>query len=164
MADQSPQSMAEAAYAAAVAQMERQDETKRVRDDGVNSSKSNALDSQGEDIIHRPMKSFKPNDDGIFVTPSGRKSDLEIDSTAVGNHIEEIWKTGSDVEENFAATIHILIQEINSLMQCGLGAFHDLDATSRKLAQSKELAETRSREAQRLHSIDEQSRASLSVS
>jgi hypothetical protein len=57
----------------------------------------------------------------------------------------------------------LLVGELDSLLEFGLGAFNDLDMTTRQLTQAKELAETRSREAQRLQLIDEQSRTSLSV-
>jgi hypothetical protein len=140
--DLSPMSMAHAAYTAAVAKnnLNRED---------------CAIDSSGEGNATNPAGSLFPdtnNDD------AGRASN-------VGARIDEIWKSCTgDADANLAETLRLLVGELDSLVQCGLGAFHDLDAKTRQLAQSREFAETRSREAQRLHSIDEQSRASLSVS
>jgi hypothetical protein len=86
----------------------------------------------------------------------------------VSTRIDEIWKSGGnrdfDVEVKLTQTMRLLVGEIDSILNAGLGAFQDLDATTRQLAQSRELAETRSREAQRLQSADEESRDTLSVS
>ena len=152
--DLSPMSMARAAFTAAVAKMERQDKNHRVDDV---AALNRAMDSSDEEnMANRStvalfLESSKDND----VT---RVSD-------VGARIDDIWKSGKgDAEANLAETLRLLVSELDSLMHFGLGAFYDLDTTTRQLAQSREFAETRSREAQRLQSVDEQSRASLSVS
>lgn len=84
----------------------------------------------------------------------------------VSAHIGEMWKRGGNknFEVTLTETMRVLVGEIDSILNAGLGAFQDLDATTRQLAQSRELAETRSREAQRLQSADEESRDTLSVS
>jgi hypothetical protein len=84
----------------------------------------------------------------------------------VSAHIGEMWKSGGnkDCDVTLTETMRLLVGEIDSILNAGLGAFQDLDATTRQLAQSRELVETRSREAQRLQSADEESRDTLSVS
>ena len=142
-ADLSPMSMAHAAYTAAVAKNNRN------REDC-------AIDSSGEGNVTNHAGSLFP--ESCTDNDAGPASN-------VGARIDEIWKScKGDADANLAETLRLLVGELDSLVQCGLGAFHDLDATMRQLAQSREFAETRSREVQRLHSIDEQSRASLSVS
>ncbi len=141
-AELSPMSMAHAAYTAAVAKNNRN------RDDC-------AIDSPGEGNVTNHAGSLFPES---WDNDAGRASN-------VGARIDEIWKScKGDADATLAETLRLLVGELDSLVQCGLGAFHDLDATTRQLAQSREFAETRSRDAQRFHSIDEQSRASLSVS
>eukprot|EP00579_Thalassiosira_antarctica_P011139 CAMPEP_0201917494 /NCGR_PEP_ID=MMETSP0903-20130614/6878_1 /ASSEMBLY_ACC=CAM_ASM_000552 /TAXON_ID=420261 /ORGANISM="Thalassiosira antarctica, Strain CCMP982" /LENGTH=298 /DNA_ID=CAMNT_0048453571 /DNA_START=31 /DNA_END=927 /DNA_ORIENTATION=+ len=155
--------MAKAAYTAAVAQMEKQDKNKRNPEEVESDRENDSLARGGSDgvAISRPAKFLKVHGDGTFSDTSqnndaGREND-------VGARIEEIWKSGTNkTEDKFSETLRLLVGELDSIVQCGLGAFYDLDTTSRQLIQSKELAETRSREAQRLHAIDEQSRASLS--
>ena len=159
---QSPNAMAEAAYTAAVAHMEHMQETheplKEFASDAANSSPS-------REGVHcsRQGKKLKLNGDGAF-SDSPLTDDSERDA---GERIKDIWKSGATtnkVEAKFAETLRLLVGELDSLAQCGLEAFYSLDTTERELVQSKELAETRSRECQRLSAIDEQSRASLSVS
>ena len=163
--NQSPNAMAKAAYTAAVAQMEKQDKNRRNPEEVESDRENDSLARRGDDgvSISRPAKFLKVHGDGTFSdtnqnNDAGREND-------VGARIEEIWKSGTNkTEAKFSETLRLLVGELDSIVQCGLGAFYDLDTTSRQLTQSKELAETRSREAQRLHAIDEQSRASLSVS
>ena len=76
--------------------------------------------------------------------------------------IEKIWKS-NDTESNLAETLRLLVTEIDLMVKAGLGAFNELDAANRQLLQSKELIETRSREATRINAMEDQSRASLSV-
>lgn len=85
----------------------------------------------------------------------------------VSANIDEMWKSGGNKDREVtltAETMRLLVGEIDSILNAGLGAFQDLDATTRQLAQSRELAENRSREAHRLQSADEESRDTLSVS
>ncbi len=165
MADQSPHAMAEAAYAAAVAKIERNDSPKRNRDadstdpDADECGVGNNCDDV---VISRPAKLFKIVSDGDTSEEYFHNSD-ERDSAIACEEIDKIWKSSGDVEEKHEETLRLLIQELDVLVQCGLGAFHELDATAVKLSRSKEIAETKAREAERLHSIDEQSRSSLSV-
>ena len=105
----------------------------------------------------------------FFSPPARAMIDTGSSNTMnVSTRIDEIWKSGGnrdfDVEVNLTQTMRLLVGEIDSILNAGLGAFQDLDATTRQLAQSRELAETRSREAQRLQSADEESRDTLSVS
>ena len=161
--NQSPNTMAEAAFAAAVAQMEKQEKNKR-NPEGVDSERGDdSLDrGDGGIAVSRPAKSSEAHG-GDAPSDAARKNDAGREEDA-GARIEEIWKSGAGgTEAKFAETLRLLVDELDSLVQCGLGAFYDLDTTSRQLTQSKELAETRSREARRLHVIEEQSRASLSV-
>lgn len=90
---------------------------------------------------------------------------IQHDEKAMNSRIEDIWRSsGGTVDTKMSQTMDTLLPEIDSLVAAGLGAFSSLDTTNRQLNQSKELAENRAREAKRLHSIDEQSRATLSVS
>ncbi|KAL3797416.1 hypothetical protein HJC23_010542 [Cyclotella cryptica] len=145
----SPITMAAQAYTAAVADRERHEKSKRSAEEGT-------IPFHDEDDAMRctrPTKLFKSREDS-----SHEEGEYE-NTTERG--IEEIWKSG-DNEANLAETLRLLTDEIDSMVQCGLGAFHDLDVASRQLLQSKELAETRSREAQRFHAVEDQNRASLS--
>lgn len=165
MADQSPHAMAEAAYAAAVEKIERYN-PKRNRDEDPTDLDADAFgvgESCDDHCISRPSKTFKHFSDGDTSENDFQTSD-EHDSTIAGGEIEKIWKSPGDVEAKHNKTLRLLILELDALVQCGLVAFQELDATSVKLAWSKEVAETRAREAERLHSIDNQSRSSLSVS
>lgn len=150
--DLSPMSMARAAYTAAVAKMESQDKNHRVDVAALNR----AMDSSDEGTMaNRTVALF---------SESSKDNDATRASDA-GARIDEIWKSGmGDAEVNLAEMLRLLVGELDSLMHCGLGAFYDLDTTTRQLAQSREFADTSWREAQRLQSVDEQSRASLSVS
>lgn len=78
------------------------------------------------------------------------------------NSIAKIWNEG-DIEANLEETLRLLISEIDAMVQSGLGAFHELDVANRQLIQSKELVETKAREAVRMNAVEDQSRASLSV-
>jgi hypothetical protein len=78
------------------------------------------------------------------------------------NSIAKIWNEG-DIEANLEETLRLLISEIDAMVQSGLGAFHELDVANRQLIQSKELVETKAREAVRMNAAEDQSRASLSV-
>ncbi|KAL3764284.1 hypothetical protein ACHAWU_004096 [Discostella pseudostelligera] len=144
--DLSPKSMAEAAYTAAVAQIAvRHDKTNRNRAD------DDTMD-RGIDICE--------DEGGANNVSNSRKAGNDID---LGTSIKKIWKSSDiAVDEKLSETVGLLVGELDSLLEFGLGAFNDLDVTMRQLTQAKELAETRSREAQRLQLIDEQSRTSLS--
>ena len=91
-----------------------------------------------------------------------------IDSDAdVAARIQQLWKTSAngDADAQSAAvmeTLALVSGEVDNLVQSGLGAFYELDSANRQLAQTKEIAEARGREAQRLHASEEQSRISLS--
>ncbi|KAL3789666.1 hypothetical protein ACHAW5_005517 [Stephanodiscus triporus] len=153
----SPMSMAQAAYTAAVAMMHT-DKNNRNRED---ATLIRAIESSDEGTV--------ANHVGGKFSDSESRTGNDVSSLAGLSHhvgcerIDEIWKSGKgDVEKNLAETLHILVGELDSLVQCGLGAFYDLDATARQLSRSREYAVTKTREAQRLHSVDDQTRASLS--
>lgn len=86
-----------------------------------------------------------------------------FEETSTESDIQSIWNCDSDAEANLAETLRLLVSEIDSMVQAGLGAFHELDVANRQLVQSKELVETKSREAARISAVEDQSRASLSV-
>jgi hypothetical protein len=154
--DLSPKSMAEAAYTAAVAQIAvRQDKTNRNRAD------DDTMDRGIDDSSMRGIGTNIIKDGCANNFSSSRKDGNDID---LGTSIKKIWKSSDiAVDEKLSETVGLLVGELDSLLEFGLGAFNDLDMTTRQLTQAKELAETRSREAQRLQLIDEQSRTSLSV-
>lgn len=103
---------------------------------------------------------MKDNNNNI-ISDGSRNTGNEVD---LGTQIKELWISSDiNIETKLSETVDLLIREVDSLLQYGLGAFNDLDVTTRQLNQATELAETRSREAQRLQLIDEQSRTSLSV-
>ena len=135
--DQSPTTMAAAAMAAAVANRERQ------------------LKQNSNDVIEN-----KENDSVISSSDPTKLFNDEVQPT--NNSIEQIWD-GDNAESNLAQTLSLLLSEIDSMVQSGLGAFHELDVANRQLVQSKELAETKSREAIRINAVEDQSRNSLSV-
>lgn len=135
--DQSPTTMAAAAMAAAVANRERQ------------------LKQNSNDVIQN-----KENDSVISSSDPTKLFNDEVPPT--NNSIEQIWD-GDNAESNLAQTLSLLLSEIDSMVQSGLGAFHELDVANRQLVQSKELAETKSREAIRINAVEDQSRNSLSV-
>jgi len=87
---------------------------------------------------------------------------VEHDEKAMCSRIEDIWRSSSGAVETKTQTMETILAEIDGLIGLGLGAFAALDSTKRALNQSKELVENRDREAKRLHSIDEQSRSTLS--
>ena len=139
--DQSPKTMAAAAMAAAVA--ERQ--SKHSADSSiVVKNNDNDDDDKDKAILSRKLFTNTTQD--------------EINGTS----IETIW-AGPNPETNLSETLRLLLSEIDSMVQSGLGAFHELDAANRQLVQSKELVETKSREALRMGAVEDQSRASLSV-
>jgi hypothetical protein len=143
--DQSPTSMAATAMAAAVANRERQ--TKLATNDERCEEKDEPILSSSTAAAARPIKLFN-----------------QEDPTSTASDIQNIWNAHSDAESNLAETLRLLISEIDTLVQSGLGAFHELDVANRQLVQSKELIETKSREATRIGAVEDQSRASLSVS
>jgi hypothetical protein len=157
---QSPNAMARAAYENAVAQIKN----------GPYGGEGNNGHSHGGggivDMVGRGGggESKAQRDDAILFH-ARKKSVAHIDDKAVSSRIEDIWHSSSGtVDAKIFQTMEIMLTEIDSLVAAGLGAFYDLDAAMRQLSQSKELAENRAREAKRLHSIDEQSRTTLSVS
>lgn len=144
----SPKSMAEAAYTSAVAQME-------TKNGGGGAGGMNNTQHSGEnDETHNTNPLINPQMNG-----AGR---TETDASAL---IKEIWKSGNKnkTDVNVESTLRLLVGEVDRFLELGLAAFGELDSTTRQLNQSKELADTKSREAQRLQTSEEQSRASLST-
>jgi len=158
---QSPNAMARAAYENAVAQIKN----------GPYGGEGNNGHSHGGggivDMVGRGgggESKTRERDDAILFH-ARKKSVAHIDDKAVSSRIEDIWHSSSGtVDAKISQTMEIMLTEIDSLVAAGLGAFYDLDTATRQLIQSKELEENRAREAKRLHSIDEQSRTTLSVS
>ena len=142
--DLSPKSMAEAAYTAAVAQIAvRYDQKNRNREE-ENEVSNRGIDDDSSDLGHAIAN----------IMNDGGGSNKVLDDTDLGTYFKE----------KLSETMRSLIGELDSLLQNGLGAFNELDMTTRHLTQAKEHAAMKSREAQRLQLIDEQSRTSLSVS
>ena len=102
--------------------------------------------------------------DGDGAISDTRKAEHDISNIDLSASIKQIWKSDIAIEDKLSETAALLVGEVDSLLQCGLASFNELNLRTRQLAQSKEFAETRSREAHRLQLIDEQNRASLSVS
>jgi hypothetical protein len=153
--DLSPKSMAEAAYTAAVAQIAvRYDQKNRNREE-ENEVSNRGIDDDSPDRGHAIAN----------IMNDGGGSNKVLDDTDLGTYFKDIWKSSDfNIEEKLSETMRLLIGELDSLLQNGLGAFNELDMTTRHLTQAKEHAAMKSREAQRLQLIDEQSRSSLSVS
>ena len=144
---QSPNAMARAAYEDALAQI-----------------KNGAYGGEDDRVSHGDNVEVRDRG-GDCRDVANNAVEFQLDEKVLGSRIGEIWcSSDGTVETKVSATMEMILTEIDSLMSFGLGAFYDLDATTRQLNQSKELLETRSREAKRLHFQDEQSRASLSVS
>ena len=137
--DQSPTTMAAAAMAAAVANRDRQ--LKQNSNDVVIENKEN---------------------DSVVISSSDPTKLFNEEEPPTINSIEQIWD-GGNAESNLSQTLSLLLSEIDSMVQSGLGAFHELDVANRQLIQSKELVETKSREATRMNAVEDQSRNSLSV-
>jgi hypothetical protein len=159
---QSPNAMARAAYEDAVAQIKN----------GPYGGEGNHGHCGGGSVemVDRGVESVdskRERDDTMLFNAVRKNSVAQIqhDDKAVTSRIEDIWRSSSGtVDTKISQTMETILTEIDSLVAAGLGAFYDLDATTRQLSQSKELAENRAREAKRLASIDEQSRTTLSVS
>ena len=137
--DQSPTTMAAAAMAAAVANRDRQ--LKQNSNDVVIENKEN---------------------DSVVISSSDPTKLFNEEEPPTINSIEQIWD-GGNAESNLSQILSLLLSEIDSMVQSGLGAFHELDVANRQLIQSKELVETKSREATRMNAVEDQSRNSLSV-
>lgn len=149
--------MAEAAYTAAVAQIAKHD----MKIQNRNNDNGNDLNRVNNSSDDRDLAILYDGDGAIFDT---RKVEHDISNIDLSASIKQIWKSDIAIEDKLSETAALLVGEVDSLLQCGLASFNELDLRTRQLAQSKEFAETRSREAHRLQLIDEQNRASLSVS
>ena len=151
MAELSPKSMAEAAYTNAVAQMQ---------------NNNNIDDTQKQkETMNQPNDTNTGEDGGVVLNTNDSADNTPPPNIGdVTARIEKIWQasSGNNTNENLENTISLLVGELDSFIQCGLSAFKDLDSTQRQLKQAKELAETKSREAARLQSLDEENRQSLS--
>ena len=149
MAELSPKSMAEAAYTNAVSQMQ---------------NKNNINDAQKQKDLNKSNDNNTGEDGGIVLNTNDSADNTPPPNIGdVTARIEKIWSSaGNSSDENLEKTVSLLVGELDSFIQCGLSAFKDLDSTQRQLKQAKELAETKSREAARLQSLDEENRQSLS--
>lgn len=166
----SPKSMAQAAYEDAVAKMSNDAYGDNNEGGGgghgrgggnvVNVEKSNRGES-AVSVNNGRVETFFLNN----TLTNNNNVNGQHDDKAMSSRIEDIWRSnGGTVETKITETMEIILSEVDGLVGLGLGAFSALDTTKRQLNQSKELAENRDREAKRLHSIDEQSRTTLSVS
>ena len=163
----SPKSMAQAAYEDAVAKMSNDAY-------GDNEGGGGGGHGRGGGNVVNVEKSNRgesgPNgrEETFFLNTNLTNNNAvngQHDEKAMSSRIEDIWRSsGGTVETKITETMEIILSEVDGLVGLGLGAFSALDTTKRQLNQSKELAENRDREAKRLHSIDEQSRTTLSVS
>lgn len=158
----SPKSMAQAAYEDAVAKMSNDLYSDNEGGGGHHGRGGNVEKSdRGESA-----ESVNVREETFLNTALTRNSvNVQHDEKAMSSRIEDIWRSsGGTVETKITETMETILAEIDGLVGLGLGAFSALDTTKRQLNQSRELAENRDREAKRLHSIDEQSRTTLSVS
>ncbi|KAL7497851.1 hypothetical protein ACHAWT_009094 [Skeletonema menzelii] len=156
----SPKSMAQAAYEDAVAKMSNDLYSDNEGGGGHHGRGGNVEKSdRGESA-----ESVNVREETFLNTALTRNSvNVQHDEKAMSSRIEDIWRSsGGTVETKITETMETILAEIDGLVGLGLGAFSALDTTKRQLNQSKELAENRDREAKRLHSIDEQSRTTLS--
>ncbi len=154
----SPKSMAQAAFEDAVANMSN---------GSFGGGEGNHGGGGTGKEIDRSESAESREDTLLFSTSltTNNNVSVEHDEKAMCSRIEDIWRSSSGaVETKITQTMETILAEIDGLVGLGLAAFSTLDTTKRQLAQSKELAENRDREAKRLHSIDEQSRSTLSVS
>lgn len=162
--DLSPKSMADAVYTAAVAQIAvvvRNGPKNRTREENDDSNCGTINDSNISSETDSTRTNLMKDNNNNIISDGSRNTGNEVD---LGTQIKELWISSDiNIETKLSDTVDLLIGEVDSLLQYGLGAFNDLDVTTRQLNQATELAETRSREAQRLQLIDEQSRTSLSV-
>ncbi len=151
--DLSPKSMAEAAYTAAVAQIAaRHDQKNRNLEEETDVS-NRGIDDDASDRGHITN-----------IMKDGCGSNDVFGDTDLCTCFKGIWKSSDyNIEEKLSETLRLLVGELDSLLEYGLGAFNELDTTTRYLTQAKEHAAVKSREAKRLQLIDEQSRTSLSV-
>lgn len=146
MAELSPKSMAEAAYTNAVTQMKNKNNSDVVQKETMNQSNDN---NTGEES-------------GVVLNTNDTADNTPPNIGDITARIENIWQASSNKDANLEKTINLLVGELDNFIQCGLSAFKDLDSTQRQLTQARELAETKSREAARLQSLDEENRQSLS--
>ena len=107
----------------------------------------------------------RSNDSVLFGTNKHNYVDNGHGEEVLGSRIEDIWSSdnGTPVGTKILATMETIFKEIDGLVNSGLRAYNELESTTRQLNQSKESAETRSREVKRLHDQDEQSRSTLAV-
>lgn len=157
----SPHSMAQAAFEDAVANMSNGPFG------GGEGNHGHGGGGTGKDI-DRSESAESREDTLLFDTVlTNNNVGVEHDEKAMCSRIEDIWRSSKMsclTITKITQTMETILAEIDGLIGLGLGAFAALDSTKRALNQSKELAENRDREAKRLHSIDEQSRSTLSVS
>jgi hypothetical protein len=161
----SPHSMARAAYEDAVALM----------NSGPSCGGGGGGDGQGHRGSNNEMtdrdknngnEAERSNDSVLFgVTNKHNYVDNGHGEKVLVSRIEDIWSSdnGTTVDTKISATMETIFKEIDGLVNSGLRAYNELESTTRQLNQSKELAETRSREVKRLHDQDEQSRSTLAV-
>eukprot|EP00970_Alexandrium_tamarense_P002042 scaffold276_cov200-Alexandrium_tamarense.AAC.5 len=182
--DLSPAALANAAYtnaiAIAIAQRERQDNDKhpRVSIDGPenNNIYHPPVDGTvgGDDVTPRPTKLFKSASSANNFSSTNRQC-TELDD-ASSTRIADLWTINNndnssnainnfldDIDAKLETTLNILHGAVDAHTQTGIKEYHEHDVTNRQLVQAREMADVRGREVNRLHAIDEQSRASLSV-
>ena len=161
----SPKSLARAAYEDAVAQM----------NSGTSYGGGGDGDNHGHGGNNYEMTERDKNHDNeaersnasVLFSVTNKHNDVENGhgEKVLGSRIEDIWSSdnGTTVDIKISATMETIFREIDGLVNSGLRAYNELESTTRQLNQSKELAETRSREVKRLHDQDEQSRSTLAV-
>ena len=150
----SPNTMAEAAYAAGVASRNKLDDKLLDKNDIDSSVAGNGKDD--DEFLNKNNKRrrlFEPEQQSF--DPLIKESSRAIDEvvTAMSRKTDQ----NEDLKQ-------IVFRELDNFIQGGLNAFHDKDELARELVQVKELSESRGRDVQRLKASEENSRASLSVS
>ena len=161
----SPKSLARAAYEDAVAQM-NSGTSYGGGGDGDNHGHGGNNYEMTERDKNQDNEAERSNASVLFgVTNKHNYVENGHGEKVLGSRIEDIWSSdnGTTVDIKISATMETIFREIDGLVNSGLRAYNELESTTRQLNQSKELAETRSREVKRLHDQDEQSRSTLAV-
>jgi hypothetical protein len=156
--------MARAAYEDAVAQMNSGPSCGG--DGGDNHGHGGNNNEMTDRDKNNGNEAERSNDSVLFgVTNKHNYVDNGHGEKVLVSRIEDIWSSdnGTTVDTKISATMETIFKEIDGLVNSGLRAYNELESTTRQLNQSKELAETRSREVKRLHDQDEQSRSTLAV-
>mmetsp|Transcript_20673 Transcript_20673/g.29179 ORF Transcript_20673/g.29179 Transcript_20673/m.29179 type:complete len:380 (+) Transcript_20673:108-1247(+) len=111
--------------------------------------------------IWEPRRNKSSNDQGKVRGYDDGDHDEE-DENGDTNTNEESYGNDFHPEEALRSTLLLVYEQIDGIVRSGLKAFHDLDSTLRLLDTSNEVAESSSREVERLRASEEQNRNAIS--